>query len=145
MANFGALYYNTINETDAFNPETDLAPPAFGERYRQAALRLKQAGLRLGAARRDCFVWDPHGWIPVDSPFPGRVYFILNLGHFVRLLGTVERVKENLVWLPTWHQARLVAERLGVGEETTAPSWLSAAPRSRGRDSSPLRTDPNPN
>jgi hypothetical protein len=61
--------------------------------------------------------------IPVDSPFPDRVYFILNLGHFVRLLGTVERVKENLVWLPTWHQTRLIAERLGVSEETTRAAW----------------------
>lgn len=99
-----------------FNPETDLAPLPFGERHRQAALRLKRAGLGW-EPHAGCFVWDPGGLIPVDSPFPNRVYFILNLGHFVRLLGTVERVKENLVWLPTWHQARLVAERLGVGEE----------------------------
>lgn len=99
-----------------FNPETDLAPLPFGERHRQAALRLKRGGLGW-EPHAGCFVWDPGGLIPVDSPFPNRVYFILNLGHFVRLLGTVERVKENLVWLPTWHQARLVAERLGVGEE----------------------------
>lgn len=113
-----------------FNPETDLAPVPFGERHRHAALRLKLAGLGW-EPHAGCFVWDPEGRIPVDSPFPDRVYFILNLGHFVRLLGTVERVRDSLVWLPTWHQARLVAERLGVGEETTS------AVRAEGRAPEP--------
>jgi hypothetical protein len=108
-----------------FNPATDLAPLPFGERHRQAALRLKRAGLGW-EPHAGCFVWDPEGLIPVDSPFPDRVYFILNLGHFVRLLGTVERVRDTLVWLPTWHQARLIAERLGVGEETTRAVWTES-------------------
>ena len=70
-----------------------------------------------------CFVWDPEGLIPADSPFPDRVYFILNLGHFLRLLGTAERVRERLVWLPTWHQARLAAEKLGVDGKALRNIW----------------------
>jgi hypothetical protein len=35
--------------------------------------------------------------------------------HFVRRLGSVDAVREHLVWLPTWHQARLICLRLGVG------------------------------
>jgi hypothetical protein len=100
-----------------FDPETDLAPLPFGGPHREAALRLKQAGLPW-KPHVGCFVWDPEGRIPVDSPFPDRVYFILNLGHFVRLLGSAERVRDLLVWLPTWHQARLVAERIGVKGST---------------------------
>ncbi|HQL90901.1 MAG TPA: hypothetical protein PLQ15_09890 [Syntrophales bacterium] len=105
-----------------FNPATDLAPLPFGERHRQTALRLKEAGLAW-TPHVGCFVWDPEGLIPAASPFPDRVYFILNLGHFVRLLGTVERVRERLVWLPTWHQTRLVAEGLGLGEEALRGIW----------------------
>ena len=96
--------------------ESDLPPTPFGKDHRELALRLKQAGLAW-KPHVGCFVWDREGLIPADSPFPDRVYFILNLGHFLRLLGTAERVRERLVWLPTWHQARLAAEKLGVDEK----------------------------
>ena len=105
-----------------FNPETDLAPLPFDDRHRQAALRLKLAGIAW-EPHAGCFVWDPEGRIPVDSPFPDRVYFILNLGHFLRLLGPIDQVRERLVWIPTWHQARLIAERLGVGGNTLREIW----------------------
>ena len=100
-----------------FNTESDLPPTPFGRDHREFALRLKQAGLAW-KPHVGCFVWDREGLIPADSPFPDRVYFILNLGHFLRLLGTAERVRERLVWLPTWHQARLAAEKLGVDEKS---------------------------
>ena len=106
-----------------FDPATDLAPLPFDERHRETAWRLKQAGLAW-KPHVGCFVWDREGSIPVDSPFPDRVYFILNLGHFLRLLGTVERVKERLVWLPTWHQARLAAEKLGVDGKALRHIWV---------------------
>ena len=106
-----------------FDPATDLAPLPFDERHRETAWRLTQAGLAW-KPHVGCFVWDREGSIPVDSPFPDRVYFILNLGHFLRLLGTVERVKERLVWLPTWHQARLAAEKLGVDGKALRHIWV---------------------
>jgi len=105
-----------------FDPATDLAPLPFDARHRETALRLKEAGLAW-TPHVGCFVWDPEGLMPADSPFPDRIYFILNLGRFVRLLGSVDRVREGLVWLPTWHQARLVAEALGVGEEALRSIW----------------------
>jgi hypothetical protein len=64
-----------------------------------------------------CFVWDRDGCIEVPSPFPGEIYFILNLGHFLRLLGSFEDIKQKLVWLPTWHQARLLGEKLEIEEK----------------------------
>ena len=102
--------------------ESDLPPTPFGRDHRELALRLKQAGLAW-KPHTGCFVWDREGLIPADSPFPDRVYFILNLGHFLRLLGTAERVRERLVWLPTWHQARLSAERLGVDGKALRDIW----------------------
>lgn len=116
-----------------FAPATDLAPIPFDGRHWAAARRLKQAGLAW-KPHVGCFVWDPDGLLPVDSPFPDRVHFILNLGHFVRLLGSVERVQERLVWLPTWHQARLVAEALGVGEEAIRTIWTGETLPGPGED-----------
>lgn len=105
-----------------FDPAADLAPLPFDERHRDMAFRLKRAGLPWNP-HMGCFVWDREGSIPVESPFPDRVYFILNLGHFLRLLGTAERVRERLVWLPTWHQARLAAEKLGVDAKALRNIW----------------------
>jgi hypothetical protein len=55
------------------------------------------------------FVWDHLGIIEAPSPFPLRVYFILNLKRFLRIFGTSESIKEQLVWLPTSFQLRLWA------------------------------------
>jgi hypothetical protein len=52
--------------------------------------------------------------MPVPSPFPKRVYFILNVGRFTEILGSTEAVRTQLVWVPTESQARsLLAERGG--------------------------------
>lgn len=96
-----------------FNPETDLPPISFDLRHCQAAAQLKEKGLAW-TPHVGCFVWDPDEFIEVASPFPYRIYFILNLGHFLRLFGSREEITEKLVWLPTYHQARLLCDRLGL-------------------------------
>jgi hypothetical protein len=61
-----------------------------------------------------CFVWDELKRIEVSSPFPHRVYFILNLGHFLRRFETIDNMIEELVWLPTCHQAREIYRKLDI-------------------------------
>ena len=65
----------------------------------------------------------PKGYIEVSSPFPGRIYFILNLGHFLKLFETLDEIAEKLTWLPTWHQAFLLCEKLGVDPKDVAAIW----------------------
>ena len=61
-------------------------------------------------------MWDRDEIIKSDSPFPGRIYFILSLKRFVDIFDTVDRIAEKLVWLPTWHQAQMVYRELaGTG------------------------------
>ena len=96
-----------------FRIDIDLAPMPFEPAHRLAARQLKDKGL-LWRPHVGCFVWDESGAISVPSPFPDRVYFVLNLGHFLRLFGTVEHMVASLVWLPTWHQARLICRQLGI-------------------------------
>lgn len=86
-----------------FHPETDRPPIPFSLRHRELAREMKNAGLPW-RPHVGCFVWDPDERIPVPSPFPDRVYFILNLGHFLRFFETAERLRDETVFLPTWHQ-----------------------------------------
>jgi len=99
-----------------FNPETDLPPIPFGVRHCQTAAQLKERGLPW-TPRVGCFVWDPDEIIEVTSPFPDRIYFILNLGHFLRIFGSLEEISKKLIWLPTYHQARLLCDQLGADQE----------------------------
>ena len=102
-----------------FDPKKDLAPIPFDEDICRLAADLKELGLDW-RPHVGCFVWDPHEYINAESPFPSRIYFVLSLPRFLDIFGNVESMVEKLVWLPTWHQTRLICNQLGV----TAPSEL---------------------
>ncbi|MEM6472076.1 MAG: hypothetical protein AAF802_21120 [Planctomycetota bacterium] len=51
------------------------------------------------------------------SPFQPGVYFILNLDHFERLAGGKDALREKLVWLPTYQQAREILRTIGVADD----------------------------
>ena len=99
-----------------FNPEKDLAPMPFDERVCRQAMAMKKNGL-VWRPQVGCFVWDPDEFIKPTSPFPDRIYFILSLARFIEIFDTVNQIAEKLVWLPTWHQARLVCRQLGLTDE----------------------------
>ena len=106
----------------AFNPAIDVAPIPFEQKHLQLARKMKQSGLAW-KPHVGCFVWDPDESITVQSPFPLRVYFILSLVRFISIFGSVEEIADKLVWLPTWHQARLLCLDLGVLPEKIAGLW----------------------
>ena len=113
-----------------FNPEKDLAPIPFSERICRLASDLKKLGLNW-QPHVGCFVWDPDGFIKTESPFPRKIYFILSLPKFIEIFGSVENMVENLEWLPTWHQARMVYQQLGVTDDSLANEskfWISFSP-----------------
>jgi hypothetical protein len=105
-----------------FEIETDLSPIPFDDNHCIYAHTLKEAGL-LWKPHVGCFVWDREGYIEVSSPFPGGIYFIINLNHFLKIFETLDRMVEKLTWLPTWHQARLLCEKYGVLPEDVAGIW----------------------
>jgi len=103
-----------------YKPEKDLAPTPFDKRHMLLAEKLQHLGLPF-VPHVGCFVWDPQELIAAPSPFPDRVYFILSLPRFVDILGSLEQIATRLVWLPTWHQARLLcAQRRIGGDRITA-------------------------
>ncbi len=83
------------------------------------ATELKRLGLSW-LPRPGHYVWDEEGLIEKSSPFQPRVYFILDLKHFLRRAGSIERLGELLVWLPTWEDIRSILLRLGLTNEMIA-------------------------
>ena len=109
-----------------FNPQKDLAPVVFDIETCHLAAKIKQLGIDW-QPHVGCFVWDPDEHIEADSPFPHRIYFILSLPRFIDIFGSVDAIAENLVWLPTWHQARLLCQRLNVPDKDVAHIWQRQA------------------
>jgi hypothetical protein len=99
-----------------FNPEKNLAPMPFDQGVCRRALEMKKNGL-IWQPHAGCFVWDPDEFITPASPFPGRIYFILSLQRFIEIFESIEQIAAKLVWLPTWHQARLLCRQLGISDE----------------------------
>ena len=90
--------------TQRFNPEEDFATMPFDRQICWKALEMKNCGL-VWRPHVGCFVWDPEKTIKPDSPFPDRIYFILSLKRFIDIFNTIDRMADELVWLPTYHQA----------------------------------------
>ena len=103
-------------KTIPFNPAMDMAPIPFDQKHLQLAREMKKCGLAW-KPHVGCFVWDYDEHIEAESPSPMRVYFILSLPRFISIFGSLEAIEDKLVWLPTWHQALLLAMRLGVRRE----------------------------
>lgn len=118
----------TLDENSAI-----LAPMPFNAQQCRVALALKEAGLPW-APHVGCFVWDPNGYIPASSPFPGRIYFILNLEHFLKYFPSFEVMSQQLIWLPTWHQTRLLCAQFGVENEEIRGLWKTSGALSPGDD-----------
>lgn len=86
----------------------------------EQARKLKRIGLAW-TPQVSHYVWDETGIINCPSPFHDMVYFILDLKHFLRR-GTIERLQQELCWLPTWEQARELLRERGVSSEVVAQS-----------------------
>ncbi len=91
----------------------------FSEDEVASARRLKTAGLAWQPSVGH-FVWDENGLIEAASPFHDRVFFILDLKHFLRRSGTIAGLVEACVWLPTWFDAREILSRGGVPDHVVA-------------------------
>ena len=98
-----------------FDPEKDLPPTPFDDRICRLALEMKDLCLDW-QPHVGCFVWDPGHWIKPESPFPGRIYFVLSLPRFIEIFGSMKEIAQKLVWLPTWHQSCLLCMRMGIRE-----------------------------
>lgn len=118
-------------QSQPFDEKKDYAPTPFDRRHFEMAARLKEAGLRWWV-HVGCFAWDPEGYLADFSLLPNRVYYLLNISIFARALGGIEKIHRKLVWLPTWHQARLLCREYNVSDEAVAAIWSSSVPMGPG-------------
>jgi hypothetical protein len=105
----------------------------FDDRICAGRGQLKAAGLKW-RPHVGCFVWDPGNYIKQDSPFPNRIYFVLSLPRFIEIFGDSKKMAENLIWLPTWHQARLLCAKLGVPGGAVSSLWQTNEALSPGEE-----------
>jgi hypothetical protein len=83
------------------------------------ARELRRLGLPW-EPRAGHYVYDETGFCGKGSPFQDGVYFILNYDYFMNRAGGVERFKEIMLWLPTWHDARNILLSFGVSDQEVA-------------------------
>ena len=77
------------------------------------AKRLKKLGIPW-QPQVGHYVYDANRICPKSSPFQQGVYFLLDFACFMQHVGGVARFRDNMVWLPTWHEAREILHQLGV-------------------------------
>ncbi len=99
--------------------------PKFCEAEIELAQLFKAYGLEWSPAPGQ-YVLDQSGLIECASPFQGRVFFILDLKHFVRRCGTLEELKQRMCWLPDWDDARQILRELAVDGQQIAERLQSS-------------------
>ena len=85
----------------------------------ELAKLLKKAGVDW-QPKPGQFVLDDDQVFHHKSPFQSHIFFILDLNHFLRYTGSIESMKNRLVWLPTWHDAREHLRKLGITDTMIA-------------------------
>ena len=91
----------------------------FSQEEIEMARELRRLGLKWEPSVGH-YVYDENRCCQRGSPFQDRLYFILNYERFMSHIGGVERFKEVMLWLPTWHDARELLRSLGVSDEKVA-------------------------
>lgn len=88
------------------------------------AKHLRHIGLEWEPAAGH-YVYDQTGFCQQRSPFQEKVYFILNYNYFMKAVGGVERFKQIMIWLPTWHDVREILRSLEISDQEIA-SYLES-------------------
>lgn len=101
------------------SPEGVRIHPKFSEAEIALAQLFKAYGLDWSPAPGH-YVLDQSELIECGSPFQGRVFFILDLKHFLRRCGTLTELKQRMCWLPDWDDARQILRDLSVDSRWVA-------------------------
>ena len=116
------------------NLETSLSPShPFNETLCHLAVDLKAVGLKW-IPRVGHYVWDNTGIISYPSPFPNRIYFIFNINRFLDIFQSIDRMTEQIVWLPAWHQARAVCVDLKINDTNLMDEFCRQGGFETGKD-----------
>lgn len=97
----------------------------FSEEELELAQLFKAYGLPW-TPRCGQYVFDQTRLIEAPSPFQPRVYFILDLKHFLRRAGSLEELQRRMCWLPDWHEARELLQTMGVSSTAVTQRLIAS-------------------
>ncbi|HSG32192.1 MAG TPA: hypothetical protein VLB82_11690 [Thermodesulfobacteriota bacterium] len=109
----------------------------FNRGHCELALILKDAGLKWRPTVGH-YIWDPEKKILKKSPFNNRIYYVLNIEHFIKIFSSIDTVKKLFIWLPTYYHSRLICEELGIEKSLIFEKILSANVKSTADELSVL-------
>ena len=96
----------------------------FSKNQIEQAVALKKAGL-LWQPKQGQYIYDLDRKIKPGSPFQDGIYFLHDFDCFVDYFGSVEKLAEACVWIPTFEEARKL-----IGTRLSAESFRDAFARS---------------
>ena len=116
--------------------EPDLPNPAeqFSDREIALATSFRESVAPQWTVAAGQFVFDPDGRVNKPSPFQTGVYFVLNYPYFVTLMGGLENFRAELIWLPTWTQARRLAIAAGLSPQQIVTGCLNESTIKKGSE-----------
>lgn len=118
---------------DSISTSITLQTPHFTDDELELAQLFKAYGLEWTPSPGQ-FVLDQSHLIEVPSPFQERVYFILDLRHFVRRSGNIEELKQRMCWLPTWEDARRLLRQFSVADAEVSRRVCETGALAAGRE-----------
>jgi hypothetical protein len=89
--------------------------PRFSPQEVLLAREIHQTGVAWQPAPGQ-FVYDDESVLPHTSPFQDKVFFILDLKHFIRYAGSIEIMVQRMFWLPAWWDARVWLRGRGISD-----------------------------
>ena len=96
----------------------------FSESEINTVMKLRAAGLnwRPGPGQ---YVFDINGIMRAGSPFQAGIFLIHSTNTFEVMVGGLDELIENFVWLPTWEDCRSWLRNESVSEDRVMGAWKS--------------------
>jgi|TARA_B100000959_G_scaffold69672_1_gene73804 hypothetical protein len=96
----------------------------FSESEINTAMKMRAAGLNWKAEPGQ-YVFDINGLMHAGSPFQAGVFLIHSTNTFEVMVGGVDELIENFVWLPTWEDCRSWLKNESVSDDRVIGAWQS--------------------
>ena len=97
------------------------------------ARQLRRSGLSW-EPKAGHYVYDETQFCQQASPFQENVYFILNHPYFMKAAGGVEKFKEIMLWLPTWHDVRQLLWQFDITDQHVLETLTARNAIERGEE-----------
>mgnify|MGYP001038395259 CR=1 FL=1 len=96
----------------------------FSESEINTVMKLRAAGLNWKPEPGQ-YVFDINGIMRAGSPFQAGIFLIHSTNTFEVMVGGLDELIENFVWLPTWEDCRSWLRNESASEDQVMEAWRS--------------------